>query len=287
LRHQLANSQSSNVYIQCQGTRGLTRTSTRIAETSHTEFKPIDHKIYSTTDLDALVNKTVNTNDLFRDVEPFVTSMAVIDAQSTNNTQKNDNAVTQDERLRDKSLKLSPPSRIADDNSFVDQHYDMRNYMQLSDPHKHPHLDLMQQIQASSAPTGHPISFHHSGNTQLRQGYQASLSNIRAVQDYGRRGVPVGNRKDKTFEKLSNASSASGHYTISQDHTAGEETRRSHLLANFGRRCGASMNERKQLEVTNGELDTPAISIEFESAWNKVIAIYHEEQKKTIAPADI
>lgn len=71
----------------------------------------------------------------------------------------------------------------------------------------------------------------------------------------------MGTRKEKTFEKLSNVFSTNGHYTISQDHTAGERTRRSHLLANFGRRCGANTNERKQLKVADDELNPPAINM--------------------------
>lgn len=107
------------------------------------------------------------------------------------------------------------------------------------------------------------MSFDQLNSTHLRQRYQASLSNVSAVQSYGRRGVQMGTRKEKTFEELSNVFSTSGHYTISQDHTAGEQTRRSHLLANYGRRCGANMDEQKLLKVADDELNPPAIYKKF------------------------
>ncbi|SPJ82324.1 uncharacterized protein FTOL_09729 [Fusarium torulosum] len=262
------NSQSSNGHMQRQARHGLTRPSTRIAEASHTELKPIiGNKIYSTLNMDDLLDATTYTNDFPRRTESLVWSKAVNDGQSIDNAQQDDSAVTQDERLTEASLNLNPPSHTADHDTFVDQHHDRRDYPKRTRrrPHEQPHPDLIQQTQASSAPTGHSISFHHPGSTHLRRGYQASLSNIRAVQSHGRRGVPVGIRKGKTVEELSNAFSAGGHYTISQDHTAGEETRRSHLLANFGRRCGANLDEQKQLEATNNELNPPTINIECSS----------------------
>ncbi|KAH7235472.1 hypothetical protein BKA59DRAFT_459034 [Fusarium tricinctum] len=260
LRHS-ANTQSSNSHIQRQARHRLARNSTPIAETSRTKFEPIDNEIHSEVKMRAFLDSGIYANNFPRQTRMLLESSGN-DDRSTDNAQKNENALTQDQRLKDKSLKSSPPSHVADDNSFADQCHDMLKYMQRSCPHEHPYLDLMQHVQTSSASTGHSISFHHLSSKNLRQRYRASLSDIRAVQNYGRRGVPVDIRKDKTFEKLSNAFSASGHYTISQDHTAGEETRRSHLLANFGRRHGASTDERQQLKMADHELNSPAIDME-------------------------
>ncbi|CAJ0547473.1 Ff.00g042270.m01.CDS01 [Fusarium sp. VM40] len=245
--------------------RRLSDTQSINAKTSQTGAKPIYNKIYPTIDKKALLETAAFVYDFHTPPTGFVRTIAINHDESMDNGQKDDGAVTQDQRLTDTSLKLNPTLHTADHSTAVDQPHNKRNSVRRfwDRRRSRPNLDPIQQTQASNAPTGNPnpMSFDQLNSTHLRQRYQASLSNISAVQGYGRRGVQMGIRKEKTFEELSNVFSTSGHYTISQDHTAGEQTRRSHLLANFGRRCGANTNEEKQLKVADDELNPPAINM--------------------------
>ncbi|KAF4951075.1 hypothetical protein FSARC_13003 [Fusarium sarcochroum] len=65
---------------------------------------------------------------------------------------------------------------------------------------------------------------------------QLSPSRILSAVRKRRSDISPDARKRICVREVSTISLATKHYTISQDHTAGEETRRSHLFANFGRK---------------------------------------------------
>lgn len=255
----LANTESTEGHMQRQARDGTIRI-------PHTEFnKLIDHRIRLPSDQKALPDVLTFANKFPRQAASLVDSLVVNDDQSTENTQKDHSAVTGDKRFTHMLPNYNTALHAAVYGSYGMRTVSPEDILGSSDEESHP--NPIQQTQVSGAPTGHPISSHHPDRTKSRQRYHDSLLNIRAVQSQGRHGLPVGTRKDKTFEKLSNAFSASRHYTISQDHTAGQATRKSHLLANFGRRCGSNMDEREQLKVADDELDPPAIDMESVSAF--------------------
>ncbi|KAH7464083.1 hypothetical protein FOMA001_g17903 [Fusarium oxysporum f. sp. matthiolae] len=110
-----------------------------------------------------------------------------------------------------------------------------------------PHSDSRNAATIMSASSLRPNHFNPRAPKRIDvlRRHHASPSRIEPIGRSRRSGI-LSNIGDRiSFQEMPTTSLATAHYTISQDHTGGEESRRSQLFAGFGRKHQRHLQTRR------------------------------------------
>ncbi|RGP81008.1 gall11 coactivator [Fusarium longipes] len=116
-------------------------------------------------------------------------------------------------------------------------------FVERVEPHIHPAIQPTSETGSGNPPN---IGIDVSTMPQFQGSLKTQIPIPRQPLPDGTTGYKSSGaalRSRPSFQDISAAFSTAGHYTISRDHTRGEDARKLILLANYGKKCGVSEHE--------------------------------------------